>query len=101
MVYHYLFYDLLCKRPELQALYLKMPFSSADKPCGLQRYGLDRQFDAAARTILDDDEVPLHKLTWKAKGASVQPDSIINHLIRSKISQMSNVWAELQSGTPE
>ena len=84
MVYHYMYYDLLCRRPDLKAIYAQMPVVPAAGPCRLQWRGLECRFDAEAKAILEDDELPLHKLTWKAKASEMQPDSIVNCLVRSQ-----------------
>lgn len=84
MVFHYMFYDLLCKRPDLRELYSKMPTISAEGPCALQWLGLESSFDAAARRILYDNDLPLHKLTWQTKQSAVLENSILEHLLYSQ-----------------
>ena len=84
MIYHYMFYDLICRDQECKALWEKVPFHSADRPVQLLRYGLPSTLGPEGRDILNPDTcAPLYKLTWKGLPLSPNEDSVLAHLLRT------------------
>jgi hypothetical protein len=76
MIYHYAFYDLVQTDAALAAMFSAMPQVPAESAISLQRYGLGRDFSNEAKQILEDPNIPLHKLTWKLPAGAERSTSL-------------------------
>ena len=89
MVYHYLYGRLVSKNRELQTSYGEMPIVSADGPHRLQRIGLNSRFGSEAERVLENTEIPLHKLTYKTESGGIEPGSVIEHILHIADNQLA------------
>ena len=81
MVYHYMFYDLIRRDRECEAVWSEMPTLSADLPHLLLRKGLFQPLDEAAKYAINEAQSPLYKLTWKLRNGDAPHDSILAYLL--------------------
>ncbi len=81
MVYHYLFYDLICTRPELNKRFSEIPVVPAAAQCALLWRGLDKEFDEVTEQILQDERVPMQKLTWDTDRFESNSNSVLQWLL--------------------
>jgi hypothetical protein len=83
MIYHYLFYDLICTDRRCREIWEAMPKVSADGPHRLLRHGLDQPMTPLLSEEIEQARQPLYKLTWKlAGGGEFASDSVLAHLRR-------------------
>lgn len=83
--FHYGFAELLSRNPECCSLWRTAPKFDAAIPLELDRYGLFNRFDTAARTLVEESESPLWKLTWKYREDQLTEDCVLNRLISSNL----------------
>jgi len=83
MIYHYMIYDNVRSKPELRALWERMPKVSADIPHFAVHRGLLEPLDDEAKRFIDSGEAPLFKLTWKLASETVPPGSVLDYLLVS------------------
>jgi hypothetical protein len=83
MVYHYMFCRLVRSNANLKEIFLAMPNVSADGPHSLQRLGLGTPFGAEASRLLQDDDIPLHKVAWKVSEGEEGTGTVLDHLYQS------------------
>lgn len=85
MIYHYSFYDLVRTDAALGNIFSAMPKISADAPHALQRCGLASDVSDQARRILEDPDIPLHKLAWKLPEGADRSTSLHGFIVRSGV----------------
>ena len=83
MVYHYMFCRLVRHDAHLKEIYSAMPMVPADKPHALQRVGLGTPHGADADRVLQDQDIPLHKLNWKIESGGESATTVLDHIIQS------------------
>ena len=80
MVYHFMLYDLISKYKNIKEQFDLMPKQSALPPHYLQRAGMMDPLSTHIKTIIDEQQVPLLKLTWKIKQDEIPQDSNLAYL---------------------
>ncbi|WP_127844464.1 capsular polysaccharide synthesis protein [Psychroflexus aestuariivivens] len=80
MVYHFMLYHLMSKDNKIKQQFDQMPKLSAEPPHALQRAGMMSPLSDTIKTIIDDKQVPLFKLTWKIKQDKIPQDSNLAYL---------------------
>ena len=83
MIYHYQFCRLVTRDKECKSIWNRMPAFSALAPLRLQREGPLGQLDPRVKSMIDSENVPLHKLRWQMDASTMDKGSILNYLFCS------------------
>jgi hypothetical protein len=81
MVYHFMLYYIISNNNALKQQFDVMSKLSADPPHILQRAGMMNKLSHDIKTIIDEKQVPLFKLTWKIKQKEIPQDSNLAYLL--------------------
>jgi len=82
MVYHFMLFHLMSKNNKIKQQFDQMPKLSAEPPHALQRDGMMSPLSETIKTIIDNKQVPLFKLTWKIKQDNIPQDSNLGYLFK-------------------
>lgn len=81
---HYLFERLVSTNKECADLWKKMPKLSADDPHKLLRIGLQASIDDTIKNIIDYDNAPLYKLTYRNFDSETYHSSLLHYLFEER-----------------
>lgn len=80
MIYHYQFYDLICRDPNCRNIWDKAGKLPASGPVSLLRHGLLNPASAKATALVEEPAAPLFKLTWKLPDSEIPAGSVLDYL---------------------
>lgn len=83
-VFHYMFERLVSTDPESKAIWQSTKKLSANPPHLIQRLGLFSLPTESTKKTINDNEIPLYKLTWKADYSKYFSDTLLYYLLEGR-----------------
>lgn len=84
-IFHYMFYDLICRDQDAEAVWSKTEKIYADDAHALQNFGLYTPLSDKAKYHIDCIKSPLYKLTWKSSFPQLNSHgTVLEYLFKSR-----------------